>query len=61
METALGKFRLAHASGGDWETLTRDCLDQLDDEQGGGKRVANLGFLSLIILGGLGVQCNFST
>lgn len=45
METALGKFRLAHASGGDWETLTRNCLDQLDDEQGGEKRVANLGFL----------------
>jgi small ligand-binding sensory domain FIST len=45
METALGKFRLAHAGGGDWETLTRDCLDQLDKEMGGEKISANLGFL----------------
>jgi small ligand-binding sensory domain FIST len=41
METALGKFRLAHAAGGDWETLTQDCLDQFGD----GKLAANLGFL----------------
>ena len=46
METALGKYRLAHAGKGDWETLTRDCLDQLCGEELGWERLsANLGFL----------------
>ena len=46
METALGKYRLAHAGEGDWETLTRDCLDQLRGQEPGGKKLsANLGFL----------------
>ena len=45
METALGKFRLAHAGDGDWETLTRDCLDQLESGPDGEKLTANLGFL----------------
>ncbi len=40
-ETATTKFRLAHASGGDWETLAGDCLEQL----GGVPVAANLGFL----------------
>ena len=41
METSTRTFRLAHASGAEWEKLTRDCLDQLGAPDPGER----LGFL----------------
>ncbi len=41
METVTRSFRLGHAADADWETLTRNCLDQMNPLPEG----ANLGFV----------------
>lgn len=41
METTTQTFRLGHAADGDWETLTRSCIEQMGTPPEG----ANLGFV----------------